>query len=82
VLYICWGGGGGVVFPMCFFPNVAYISGLSILDCPFVLFLPFIKVDLFGYVRLKFMVFIATFNNISVLSWRSVLVMEETGVPG
>jgi hypothetical protein len=28
------------------------------------------------------MVFIATFNNISVISWRSVLLMEETGVPG
>jgi hypothetical protein len=29
-----------------------------------------------------FMVFNATFNNISVISWRSVLSMEETGVPG
>jgi hypothetical protein len=29
-----------------------------------------------------FMVFNATFNNISVLSWRSVLFVEETGVPG
>ena len=28
------------------------------------------------------MVFSATFNNISVLSWRSVLLVEETGVPG
>ena len=28
------------------------------------------------------MVFNATFNNISVLSWRSVLLVEETGVPG
>ena len=28
------------------------------------------------------MVFNATFNNISVISWRSVLVVEETGVPG
>ena len=28
------------------------------------------------------MVFIATFNNISVISWRSVLLMEETGVSG
>jgi hypothetical protein len=28
------------------------------------------------------MVFIATFNNISVLSWRSVLLVEETGVHG
>jgi len=27
-------------------------------------------------------VFIATFNNISVISWRSVLLVEETGVPG
>jgi len=24
----------------------------------------------------------ATFNNISVISWRSVLLMEETGGPG
>jgi hypothetical protein len=28
------------------------------------------------------MVFDATFNNISVLSWRPVLLVEETGVPG
>ena len=27
-------------------------------------------------------VFDATFNNISVMSWRSVLLVEETGVPG
>jgi hypothetical protein len=27
-------------------------------------------------------VFNATFNNISVISWRSVLLVEETGVPG
>jgi len=30
----------------------------------------------------RVMVFYATFNNISVLSWRSVLLVEETGVPG
>jgi hypothetical protein len=29
-----------------------------------------------------FMVFNTTFNNISVLSWRSVLFVEETWVPG
>jgi hypothetical protein len=29
-----------------------------------------------------FMVFKATFNNISVISWRSVLLVEETGEPG
>jgi len=27
-------------------------------------------------------VFNATFNNISVILWRSVLLVEETGVPG
>ena len=29
-----------------------------------------------------FMVFNATFNNIPFISWRSVLLVEETGVPG
>jgi hypothetical protein len=28
------------------------------------------------------MVFNATFNNISVICWRSVLLVDETGVPG
>jgi hypothetical protein len=28
-----------------------------------------------------FMVINATFNNISAISWRSVLLVEETGVP-
>jgi hypothetical protein len=28
------------------------------------------------------MVFNATFNNISAILWRSVLFVEETGVPG
>ena len=32
-------------------------------------------------VRVLVVVFNATFNNISVISWRSVLLMEETGVP-
>ena len=30
----------------------------------------------------RVMVFNATFNNISVILWRSVLLVEETGVPG
>ena len=30
---------------------------------------------------LVFMVLNATFNNISVMSWRLVLLVEETGVP-
>ena len=33
-----------------------------------------------GLVLYWFMVFIATFNNISVISWWSVLLLEETGV--
>ena len=32
-------------------------------------------------VAVTVMVFNATFNNISVIFWRSVLLMEETGVP-
>ena len=28
------------------------------------------------------MAFYLTFNNISVISWRSVLLVEETGIPG
>jgi hypothetical protein len=30
----------------------------------------------------RIMVLNATFNNISVISWQSVLLVEETGVPG
>ena len=32
--------------------------------------------------RVRVMVFNATFNNISVISWRSVLLVEEIGVSG
>ena len=35
-------------------------------------------VDWFGWL----MVFNATFNNISVISWWSILLVEETGGPG
>jgi hypothetical protein len=31
-------------------------------------------------VRVRVIVFNATFNNISAISWRSVLLVEETGV--
>jgi len=34
-----------------------------------------------GYV-VRVMVFNATVNNVSVISWRSVLLLEETGVSG
>ena len=32
--------------------------------------------------KMMIMVFNATFNNISVITWQSVLLVEETGVPG
>ena len=32
--------------------------------------------------RVRIVVFNATFNNISVISWQSVLLVEVTGVPG
>jgi hypothetical protein len=32
-------------------------------------------------VNVRVMVFNTTFNNISAISWRSVLLVEETGVP-
>jgi hypothetical protein len=32
--------------------------------------------------RFRVMVLNATFNSILVVSWRSVLLVEETGVPG
>ena len=35
-----------------------------------------------GLVWFGYMVFNATSNNISVISWQSVLLVEETGVPG
>jgi hypothetical protein len=38
------------------------------------------RFDCNGIIFHRFMLFITTFNNISVLSWRSVLLMEETGV--
>ena len=32
--------------------------------------------------RIRIVMFNATFNNISIISWRSVLFIGETGVPG
>jgi hypothetical protein len=32
--------------------------------------------------RFRLMVFNATFNNILLISWRSALLVEQTGVPG
>jgi hypothetical protein len=40
------------------------------------------KVSEINKYMFRLMVFNATFNNISVISWWSVLLVEETGVPG
>ena len=40
------------------------------------------KKEKYHTVGLWLMVLNATFNNISAISWRSVLLVEETGVPG
>ena len=42
----------------------------------------FTKHEINQYFRVRAMVFNATFNNISIISWWSVLLVEETGVPG
>jgi hypothetical protein len=39
------------------------------------------KVYIHGKCR-EVMVLDATFNNISVITWRSVLLVEESGIPG
>ena len=46
----------------------------------------YIKYDVMHYklrgVSVRAMMFSATFNKISAISWRSLLLVEETGVPG
>jgi hypothetical protein len=34
------------------------------------------------WISVRVRVFNATFNNVSAISWRSVLLVEETSVPG
>ena len=41
-----------------------------------------ISANILEKIRGRVMVCYATFNNISVILWRSVLSVEETGVPG
>ena len=41
-----------------------------------------VNIMTFRMFRIMVKVFDATFNNISVISWLSVLLVEETGVPG
>ena len=61
---------------------VASVSGLSILQFSqtFIYLVCDIS-EMLLLVWFRFMVFNTTFNNISVISWQSVLLVEETGVP-
>jgi hypothetical protein len=58
-----------------------YIEPLTDLKISFVGISDKIQIFTKNYVCL-FMVFNATFNNISAISWQSVLLVEETIVPG
>jgi len=40
------------------------------------------SISMYNYMFVCLMVFNATFNNISVISWQSVLLVEETGGHG
>jgi hypothetical protein len=44
----------------------------------FCLFLKFVQL----FIRFRFLASNATFNNISIISWRSALLVENSGVPG
>ena len=50
--------------------------GLPIFDFPYILIRYNVRF------KLRFLMINATFNNISVISWRSIFLVEETGVPG
>jgi len=42
----------------------------------------FMQIEFYQSSLIRIMVFNSTFNNISAIKWRSVLLVEETGVPG
>jgi hypothetical protein len=68
------------IFLIC----IHYLSSHFFLRNIWVICFPYeIFALLFSYRSIfRFMVFNATFNNIAVISWRSVLLVEETDVPG
>jgi hypothetical protein len=73
---VCWRGRCRPNFPalsiISFFPVSITVSQCSLFLCLHELL----------FVGLGVMVLNTTFNIISVISWRSVLLVEETGVPG
>jgi hypothetical protein len=77
---VCFVDIGGIVDHHCLDVIVCFVDIGRIVDhhCLDSLF----TVSFSSLLSICLMVFKATFNNISVISWRSVLLMEETGVPG
>jgi hypothetical protein len=71
------------MYLLCIFKNIQPQSSLqshkTVVD-ENILFSHYIILSKVNYCW--FMVFNATFNNISVISWRSVLLVKESGVPG
>jgi hypothetical protein len=53
---------------------------LTTLSSKYEILLQYVEIKL-NY-RVRVMVLNATFNNISIISWRSILLVEETGVLG
>ena len=60
--------------------STLFVCNLHVSTCGRIYY--FQEKKLVFYNGLGVMVFNATFNNISVISWRSVLLVEETRVPG
>ena len=67
LIHLCW---FACVFTTCVFTTCVYYMCIYYMCVYYICF----------WVRV--MVFNATFNNISVISWWSVLLVEETGVHG
>jgi len=64
----------GLNFILCLCSIIRYLCGVF-----FVIFYLFFFHYFLSMGMLRVMVFNATFKNISIISWRSVLLLEETG---
>ena len=64
----------------CGHASVSYVS--KMIPLTFYLSISIVGGPYLSRVRIRAMVFNATFNNIAVISWRSLLLVGETGVPG
>ena len=67
--------GIGIIYPR----GTTYISCVLLFQWASNIKIQLIKRVCSNRIRIRVMVFNATFNNISAISWRSVLLVEETG---